>query len=163
MSRRLNRSVLAGGVVYPAGTPESDVKAKLADRFFDGESTAPAGETVEEVRAAAEKAIAVLAAQLDEAKDAWAKSQEELARAHADLEQLRSAGVDNGDGSDGGGAPEVDYGDMSVADLKELIEKRNTGRDEGDLIVPDDKRSTASLVAALKADDEKTTAAAPQD
>lgn len=161
MSRRLNRSVLAGGVVYPAGTPEGDVKAKVADRFFGGESTAPAGETVEEVRAAAEKAIADLTAQLDEAKDAWAKSQEELAQALADLEQFRSAA--GGDGPAGGDAPEVDYGDMSVADLKELIEKRNTGRDEGDLVVPDDKRSTASLVAALKADDEKTASAATQD
>ena len=41
---------------------------------------------------------------------------------------------------------------MKVADLRALIEDRNDGRDEDDLI-PDDGNK-ADLIAALEADDE---------
>lgn len=48
--------------------------------------------------------------------------------------------------------PEADgYGDLTVAELRDEIEQRNEGRDEGDLIPSDGKK--ADLVAALEADD----------
>lgn len=46
----------------------------------------------------------------------------------------------------------ADYQGMKVADLRALIEDRNEGRDEDDLI-PDDGNK-ADLIAALEADDE---------
>lgn len=38
MARTLNRTVLAGGVVYPAGTAEADVKADVPEKFWDGQA-----------------------------------------------------------------------------------------------------------------------------
>lgn len=66
MGRRLNQTVLAGGVVYPAGTAEADVKTDVEDKFWTGESDDGAGKepTVKEILAAIgddkEKAAAAL-------------------------------------------------------------------------------------------------------
>lgn len=41
MARKLNQTVLAGGVVYPAGTPEGDVDVAVPDQFWDGDAASP--------------------------------------------------------------------------------------------------------------------------
>lgn len=46
----------------------------------------------------------------------------------------------------------VDYDEMSKKDLEALINKRNEGRDEGDLIKPEGRNKTA-LAHALREDD----------
>lgn len=69
-----------------------------------------------------------------------------------DVEGKVTADVWDGDtdSSDGG---DTGYAGMKVADLKAEIDKRNEGRDEGDLIEPDEPGNKPELVAALEADD----------
>lgn len=45
-------------------------------------------------------------------------------------------------------------GDMTAAELKDEVERRNEGRDEADLIAPEGTKK-ADLLAALEADDAK--------
>ena len=45
-------------------------------------------------------------------------------------------------------------GDMTAAELKDELERRNEGRDEADLIAPEGTKK-ADLLAALEADDAK--------
>lgn len=53
------------------------------------------------------------------------------------------------------GTDEGGYDGFKVADLKAEIERRNTGRDEADLIPADGNK--AALIAALTADDQAST------
>lgn len=56
MARALNRTVLAGGVIYSAGTAESEVKGEVPDEFWDGGSDTTDGyasQTVDELEAEA--------------------------------------------------------------------------------------------------------------
>jgi hypothetical protein len=61
MARQLKQSVFAGGELYPAGTAEGDVKAKIADEFWTGDagsgssSSSYSGQSVEELQAEADK------------------------------------------------------------------------------------------------------------
>lgn len=50
------------------------------------------------------------------------------------------------------------YGGWKVAELKAEVERRNEGRAEDSLILPEGK-TRADLIAALEADDEATAAA----
>lgn len=58
MARKLNQTVLAGGVIYAAGTAEADVKADVPDKFWDGGTGADkgyAGQTADELQAEADE------------------------------------------------------------------------------------------------------------
>lgn len=44
MARTLNQTVFAGGAIYPAGTPEADVKGNVPDKFWDGTASTSATE-----------------------------------------------------------------------------------------------------------------------
>jgi hypothetical protein len=66
--------------------------------------------------------------------------------ARALVNRARSTGLD----VDGGSS----LADMTVADLKAELERRNEGRDEADLIAPEGTKK-ADLIAALEADDAK--------
>lgn len=63
MGRQLKQSVYAGGELYPAGTAEGDVKAKIADEFWSGDagsgssssSSSYASQSVEELQAEVDK------------------------------------------------------------------------------------------------------------
>ncbi len=160
----LNRTVLAGGVVYPAGTEATDdLLAKIPNPRLWGEGSDETSVSVNladfpEVAEAIEQA----AERIDELTAALEAKDEEIAALTAQLAAVSTANSD-GDATDVGPTPaapvapgteqveQVDYSALDLDALKAEIDKRNEGRD-GDARLSK-RGSQETLVAALVADD----------
>ncbi|TQK73368.1 hypothetical protein [Nocardioides sp. SLBN-35] len=157
----LNRSVLVGGVVYPAGTEATEeLLAKIRNPRLWGEDE-PADKAVSvdvDVDVAGfQAALAAAQERVDELEAALAARDEEIAALTAQATPA-DTGDANGD-PDTAPAPvatTVDYSTLDVEALKAEIDKRNEGRDDGARISK--RGSQETLAAALTADD----ATAPQ-
>ena len=61
MSRKLRETIVVAGVIYPAGTPESDIDGKVTAVVWEGDTdpadttTGYAGQGADELKAEAEK------------------------------------------------------------------------------------------------------------
>lgn len=82
--------------------------------------------------------------------DAWKTADDDTEPVDADDQTPDDPDADSTDGGDEYG---VDYDAMKVDQLKELIDQRNEGRDEDDLIEVEGKGNKPDLIAALQADD----------
>lgn len=178
--RHLNKTILAGGVVYPAGTAEDNIRVTVADRHFDDGAetdddldtphpvTAELKEACEYLieRHLADKEVPVGHLLLDALSifgdpDAGSADVNEPAPAasetDAQVQAATAADIAQAADTTPGPAPVVritgDYDDHKVAALNAEIELRNEGRDAPDRILPTGKNKP-DLVAALTADDE---------
>lgn len=180
--RHLNKTILAGGVVYPAGTAEDDIRVTVADRHFDdgaetGDDLDTAHPVTAELKEAceylmerhlADKEVPVGHLLLDalsifgdpDAGNVEASSSESAPAASetdAQVQAAMDADIAQAADTTPGPAPVVritgDYDDHKVAALTAEIELRNEGRDAPDRILPTGKNKP-DLVAALTADDE---------
>lgn len=178
--RHLNKTILAGGVVYPAGTAEDDIRVTVADRHFDdGAETDDDLDTAHPVTAElkeaceflierhlADKEVPVGHLLLDALSifgdpDAGNADVNEPAPAvsetDAQVQAATAADIAQAADTTPGPAPVVritgDYDDHKVAALNAEIDLRNEGRGAPDRILPTGKNKP-DLVAALTADDE---------
>lgn len=174
MARELLHSVIAGGVVYPAGTTETDELAgRISDEHWspdpmdgfdqDHENAVVLKEMVEYLveshSADQDRPVA------DLFRDALEVLGEPVATPEPDATpQGSDEGKDVGDSDQPAPAPSPDpapdparisgdYDDHKVAELAAEIETRNEGRDAADRILPTGKNKP-DLVAALVADDQ---------
>lgn len=153
MAATLNRSVIAGGVVYPAGTAVTDdLLAKIPDpSVWDGDvdlAIEPVDNAAWEAKV--EKLTADFKAVVDE-KNATIEA------LTGELEQLKAAQGDGnpaakpsgGRAATGGVVP--DYSELDIEALKAEIDKRNEGRENDAKISK--RGSVETLAAALVSDD----------
>lgn len=173
--RRLNRQVLAGGVIHPAGTPATDdLEALVVNEDFwvedDIDVTGPQEPTEEvDVDGPSEREkvlvaeVEKLVAEVDRLNAENDDLRNQLASASADAapEDPAPAETDKDDTPPTGeedaqvGAPEAraeeDYSEYGVKELKAELKVRNQGRETPiEVAEPGNK---PELIDALKADD----------
>lgn len=143
MVRRLNKTVLSGGVVYPAGQAETpELAAAITNaEHWDGEPDPDIEAAVVAALAEREAQLSARLEALDPAADAaGAPPTEDLAAAEH--------------GAQSAAAPAVDYRAMSKPDLQAEVERRNDARGaEEPLVQVGGKGNKPDLIAALVADD----------
>lgn len=167
----LTQTVVAGGVVYPAGTAETDeLREKITNPAFWGETAR--ADDADETRTATVTVsvtdsqefrdyVAQVGAHVAELESRNEELEQQVADLNAELEAVRSAAASSGDGDDSAPdgadgstvAPEASYGDLDLDGLKAEIDRRNEKRDEGSKLSKRGGKDT--LVAALVADDEQ--------
>lgn len=140
MVRRLNKTVLSGGVVYPAGQAETpELAAAITNpEHWDGEPDP-------DIEAAVVAALAEREAQLSARLEAL-----DPAAAAAPVQDPAAAEH----GAQPAPAPAVDYRAMSKPDLQAEVERRNDARGaEEPLVQVGGKGNKPDLIAALVAHD----------
>jgi hypothetical protein len=154
MGGALKRSVVAGGVLYPAGTSATDeLLVKIPNPRLWGEDE-PAEKavsvTVDVDVAKFQAALAAAEERIDELTAALAARDEEIEALNA---QASPGEVTDGTEASGEqpAVETVDYSALDIDALKAEIDKRNEDR-EGDARISK-RGSQETLVAALVADD----------
>ncbi|UUW88396.1 hypothetical protein [Pimelobacter simplex] len=155
MGRKLSTTALIEGVVYEAGTDESDIAGadKVSADVWAGEGD-PAGAAESEqgdVVPVAE--VAALRgqydAQLADRDTRIADLEEQIENLTAEIEQLKETSPPADPTADP--AAPVDYSSLDLDALKAEIDRRNEGRADADRIGK--RGSQETLAAALTADD----------
>lgn len=148
---QLNRTVVAGGVMYPAGTPETPELRELINDKHWGEADPAAAAAAARNSAQTDTEIVELR---ELAAGAIAERDARIAELEAEVERLTAAKP----------APEPDpdpepavspYLAQRKADLEAEVEKRNFDRDPGEeaYIRVEAPGNKPELAAALEADD----------
>lgn len=141
--RHLSKAVVAGGVVYPAGTGETEELSALvtrSDAWSEGGAAAPVA-PVDDVDDGLRDEVLRLKAQVAELEEQKADLQKALDAALADTAEVE------------------DYSALNVADLEQRVTARNEGRQEDQQIVVGGKGNKPDLIAALQSDDARASKA----
>jgi hypothetical protein len=166
VSRRLNKSVLVGGVVYPAGAEGADVEKAVSNPEhwddFDASASSADGSIDEGKLLELVTLAKTHAGQVEALLGAIAP----LIDAEADVADLHDIVFGSADGieqlsehvrqvtTEAPSASPVDYSAQSKPDLEAEVKRRNEGREKPlEVKAPGNK---PDLIAALQADDKNS-------